>query len=445
MKHYYTFGDVVRKVLPPVTKQVTLPNTKHFNASHVLVEQFASGGPVTVLEQTGSIVYTRKHRTFKKRSNLCAHSRFERKMLETGDPPVLYAADLNPAHPGYTWEIYWDYPTSRAAHLVAVDTALTQFGSVGLAKLQAGWQNYAAIGFQAAQPDLNMLSLPNFVIDADQLGGLLTDVKHVKKAGQIAGAALLGRVATGGVTGVLPSLREAAKFIAGKRLSYKFGWKPTYGDLAGMLAVVTSLQTKLNLFKANIGKECHFTKTVETNNLLKSGTFNYLGDIHQKVNWRGTIAGVVKYHCTYIPQHLAVLNKLDESLKLSFEGFGYKLDPRIIWDAIPFSFIMDWFSNFGDWVHQFRQDALYLPIELVDSCVTYKEDYSVASELIVNPNGYPTDVTGTTKPAGFYTRNRFFHRMPVDPSEALYVQLGWKRPTGSQWTNLVSLATVLGL
>jgi hypothetical protein len=445
MNNYYTFGDVVRKVLTPVTKQVTLPDTKHYNASHVLVEQFASGGPLTVLEGTGSIVYTRKHRTFKKRSNICAHSRFERKMLLTDVPPALVAADLNPAHPGYTWEIYWDYPNSRAAHLSAVNTALTQFGSVGLAKLQAGWQNYAAIGFQAAQPNLNMLSLPNFVIDAHQLGDLLNDVKQVKRGGYLVGGALTGRLLTGSVSGLFPDLRQAAKFIAGKRLSYKFGWKPTYGDLAAMVQVVTTLQTKLNLFKANIGKECHFTKVVETNNLLKSGTFNLNGDVHYKVDWRGTLAGVVKYHCTYIPQRLAVLNKLDESLRLSSEGFGYKLDPRIIWDAIPFSFVLDWFSNFGDWMHQFRQDALELPIELVDSCVTYKEDYSVASELTVNPNGYPTDVTGTTKPAGFYTRNRFFHRLPVDPSAAQYVQLGWKRPTGSQWINGISLATVLGL
>jgi len=94
---------------------------------------------------------------------------------------------------------------------------------------------------------------------------------------------------------------------------------------------------------------------------------------------------------------------------------------------------------------QFKIDALHLPIILVDSSVDYKEEFQVTSKVTINPNGYPTDVTATTQPSGYVTRDTLFHRMPVDPSLTLLKNLGWHNPKGSQWINLVSLATVLGL
>jgi hypothetical protein len=38
------------------------------------------------------------------------------------------------------------------------------------------------------------------------------------------------------------------------------------------------------------------------------------------------------------------------------DSFGVSLDPSIVWDAIPFSFVVDWFFNVGEWLHAQRRD-----------------------------------------------------------------------------------------
>jgi hypothetical protein len=442
----YTLGEIVRRTFPTVTENTPLPSTTHKNASGTIVETYDSGGPITTSQTSGSIVYTKSSKRFPKRSNFCAHNVSMLRLIG-GIPSTWNANDLNPAHVGWTWQPWWDFAMSVNAHNAALPIALPLLGSTGLGKLQANWLNYAATGFQALQPDLTKLSLPNFLIDIEQVGGLVSDVKSVtgfiqRSNGKVPALQDLRKFAA------LPKtdkFKSAAKLVAEKRLSYKFGWTPTIGDVKAMLDSIISLDIRLQAFKQKIGQELSYTKTLENVNTWKVGQFNYGNDVHYQVNWAGYLNGKVQYHAKYEPQPLAVLGPLDETIRGYLDHFGVELNPQILWDAIPFSFVLDWFTGFGSWLGQFKIDALQLPILLIDSAVSYKEKYQVGSSVVINPNGYPTDVTATTKPAGFSTEHRFFHRMPVDPSVPIYRSLGWKNPTGSQWTNFVSLAAALAL
>lgn len=437
---YYSFGRIVRKAQPTVTIMTDLPNTVEYNASHAVVGSYASGGPIPTSETSSSIVYSLRSKRFPKRSNFCAHS-IKSMAISSGTPLAkITNARLDPPHAGWTADTWWDYGASYNAHIAAIPIALGQLGPTGLGKLQANWQSYAVSGFTALQPDLTKLSLPNFLIDIEQIGGLASDIRpfldDFKGLAKFVGSTKLSK---------LDKAKSAAKLAAEKRLSYKFGWKPTIGDVQAMLDSVISLDIRLQAFKQSIGKELSYTKTLESVDVGKAGTFNLSNDVHYRVNWAGSLNGKVQYHAKYQPQPLAVLGPLDEKIRSVLDHFGVELNPQILWDAIPFSFVLDWFTGFGSWLGQFKVDALELPIQVIDSAVSYKETYRVGSNVVINPNGYPTDSSSTTKPAGYWTDSRFFHRMPVDPSLATYRQLGWKNPSGSQWTNLVSLATVLGL
>jgi hypothetical protein len=442
----YTLGNIIRKSRPTVSVLKPLPNTLHKNASGVVVETYASGGDILTSETTGSIVYTNRSKRYPKRSNLCVHKQTQLRMIPES-PTLIVAQDLNPAHPGWTWEPWWDYGTSYAAHLAAKTAALAELGAVGVTKLQANWTSYAVRGFESLQPDLTKLSLPNFMIELKDIGKLADEISPFLRA------------ATGasGKTQLLvdfnrfrdlagkDQFKTAAKLAAEKRLSYKFGWNPTIGDVQAMFDSIINLDLRLQAFKNSIGKDLSYTKTVEKTDVWKTGTFLLNGDSHYRVNWAGYLNGKVQYHAKYTPQPLAVLGPLDEKIRGVLDHFGVELNPRILWDAIPFTFVLDWFTGFGAWLGQYKVDALELPILLSDSAVSYKETYQVNSAVIINPNGYPTDVTSTTKPGSYSMESKFFHRMPLDPSIASFRQLGWRNPTGSQWTNFVSLATVLGL
>lgn len=446
---YYATGRINRKSRVVTDISTTLDTTLHRNNLGVVVETYASGGPVVTLQRSESIVYSQRSKRFPKRSNFCAHNRFSLMKVDGVTCPRVVLADLNPAHAGWTWEVCWDYPTSYNAHIVAVSTALQQLGSYGLGKLQANWMSYAATGFQACQPDLTKLSVPNFLIDIGQLRALGNDVLPLVRSK--ANSAFFTRTQVQEeVLGWLKLGKEdkfktASKLVAEKRLSYKFGWSPTVGDVASFVSGITSLKKRLDAFKINVGKELSFTKTIEKVEEGKSGQFNYLSDIHQKVNWDGILNGKVQYHAKYVPQPLAAIGPLDEAIRGYMDTFGVELNPQILWDAIPFSFVLDWFLGVGKFLSRFKVDALTLPILMTDSAVSYKEEYIVSSRLTSNPNGYPTDVTAPNKLAGYTTHNRFFHRMPLDPSIPYFHSLGWRNPTSSQWINFVSLATVLGL
>ena len=444
----YRLGEITRKTTPTVTVMTALPNTLEYNSSGVLVGTYASGGPIPTKETSSSIVYTKRVRRDSKRSNFCAHTVYSRKMgvPENAPLPEIIGNRLDPPHAGWYSKVYWDYGASYNAHVAAQPIALAALGTYGLTKLQANWMSYAASGFAAVQPDLTALSLPNFLIEIKQMKDLLRDIRP------------LYEFSTGKLRAQLPvdvkrfrelskgdKVRSTSRLIAGKRLSYKYGWKPTVGDVSAMLGSVLQLQERLDAFKAGIGKTLSFTKTIENTSIVKSGTFNLGGDIHYKVNWWGSLDGKVQYHAKYQPQALLALGPIDEVVRGFLDSFGVELNPRIIWDAIPFSFVLDNFVQLGNWLEQFKVDALNLPIQIVDSAVSYKETYQVNSTVTINPNGYPTDLTSTTKPAGYFEQRRFYHRMPVDPSVSTYRSLGWKNPSGSQWINLVSLATVLGV
>lgn len=444
---HYILGKMTRKVQPTVTVDTPLPDTLQKNNLGAVVGTYNSGGPVTTSKTSGSIVYTNRSKLHPKQSNFCAHT-VDTLRLIGGIPSLYTATDLRPDHVGWSWVPYWDYPLAYSAHLAALNIALPLLGSTGLGKLQANWLSYAGTGFRALQPDLTKLSLPNFLIDIKQIGGLSSEIH------QLIGATQRPRQALSFARRLQMSLKSlpktdkfksAAKLAAEKRLSYKFGWKPTIGDVRGMLDAVISLDTRIQAFKNSVGQELSFTKTIENVDTWKVGQFNYNSDIHYQVNWSGYLTGKVQYNAKYRPQPLAVLGPLDETIRGMLDHFGVELNPQILWDAIPFSFVLDWFTGFGDWLGQYKVDALQLPILLLDSAVSYKEKYQVGSSLVVNPNGYPTDITSTTKPGAYSSEHRFFHRMPVDPSISTFRELKWKNPTGSQWTNFVSLATVLAL
>ncbi|DAD50605.1 maturation protein [ssRNA phage Gerhypos.1_37] len=444
MAKYYALGDVIRKVRPTEVTDTPLPNTLHYNNLGAVVETYASG-TVRTFERSGSITYTRrsKNKAKSRLSNFCAHFSH---LMYSGDwrsLPKIHAQDLNPAHVGWSWDTWWDYGTAYSAHVASITAASAALPARGLGKLQAGWDSYAATGFQAVQPDLTKVSVPNFLIDIGQIGDLGADIAPlITRKGAVGALSDIERFSANTAKGKIQSV---AKFAAGKRLSYKFGWKPTVGDLTNMIGSVLQLQQRLQEFKDSVGKELSFTKTLEQVSDWKSGTFDLGGSNHYKVKWDGFLIGKVQYHAKYQPQALACIGELDEKIRGFLDSLGFELNPQIVWDAIPFSFVVDWFVGVGDWLSQFKIDALHLPIILVDSSVDYKEEFQVTSKVTINPNGYPTDVTATTQPSGYVTRDTLFHRMPVDPSLTLLKNLGWHNPKGSQWINLVSLATVLGL
>lgn len=393
------------------------PVSSYYNASGVKEFDFACGAAVTAHTRSESITYTKHVKGEPYRDNRCVHTKSQ--FDYQGNPLTQHKVfDLRPGFEGKYYLLYCNHSKAIDAHTAAVGAAITALGvPVGAAVLAGSGQGYVNTAFNQAAPDLTTVSVPNFLAELGDLKSLLS---------------------------LWSSRSGLVKNLAGARLNYSFGWKPTIGDIAAMIDSVRSFEQKLRLFRESLGSVSNRNYSMLNRNISKSGTFN-LGDIHYRVDWTATLSGRVKVHLKFRYDPIKVMTDTETNIRGLLDVLGFELNPRIIWDALPFTFVIDWFFGVGNWLQNFKIDTLELPVHCLDASVSYKEVLKVESRLSVNPTGYPTDSTSIELMDGCVSTSEYFERQPFLPDAATLSGLGWKKPTMNQLINLVSLGAVLGL
>ncbi|DAD51791.1 maturation protein [ssRNA phage Gerhypos.1_21] len=355
------------------------------------------------------IAYTTLRKNLRAKSNQCQH--LKETFHYSGGSGAMRLQNASPAG----W--YTDYRghhanccNAKASIINAVETQLVRTKGAVLGYDGQSWINSV---WDYLRPDLRTVSIPNFLADIEDLKDLF---QIWKKNVSI------------------------AKNLAGAHLNYKFGWKPTVGDLSDMIEGVTKLRAKLAAFKSQLGQTIQGSRGV-THGLPTSatGTIVYPSGLHT-ASYSASCVRKVTAYIAWQPQPLAVMGPMDEVLRGLLDSLGFELNPRIIWDAIPFTFVIDWFFGVGSWLDRFRVDALELPVALVDSFLQYEETLHIEWTWLRANDG-----TYTTRPksAGATYERKFFHRMPIYPDPATLAGLGWKLPSLNQAELLLSLATVL--
>jgi hypothetical protein len=298
-------------------------------------------------------------------------------------------------------------------HPQAVTAAKTAFGvNLGTGVLGAGGQGFINQAAEKLRPDLTTVSLPNFLLEIDDITRLWQLWKKDL---------------------------SLAKNLAGLKLTYNFGLKPLIGDLAAIVGSLRSLKEKLAAFEKSLNTLFHGSTTVLSDTTSKSGTF--VTGTYNTCTWHGTVKRTVTAHIVWRPQPLQIVGALDKVVRGLLDTFGFELNPRIIWDALPFTFVIDWFFDVGSFLGRYRVDALELPIMYVDSYLQYKEELTIESFTRVNATsaGFSPPISS----GGWVTTEKLFQRMPLFPDYSVLTGLGWKFPSLNQAVLGVALATVL--
>jgi len=387
----------------------TAPNSRVYNSSGVETSNYSHPSR-TVEKYSDSITYTNKLKGEPFRSNRCVQSTIhELHSVAPGYVPLR----TNHASPAGSYTMYQGGAQYGVpAHTSAVATARAAFGvNLGSAELGANGQLHVNNAAERLRPDLTTVSIPNFLADIEDIKTLY--VLWKKSLG-------------------------VARNVAGATLNYKFGIKPTFGDLKALVDSVALLKQRVKAFEDLLGTVYTGHQRVVGQTITKSGTFMTGSDV--KTYWTGTVKRSVDVHVKWAPQPLAVMNGFDKVLRGLLDSLGFELNPRIIWDALPFTFVLDWFFGVGSWLDNFKVDALELPIKYLDCCVQYKEEMIIESrtDFIAFGNNLNT----VSVPASV-TQSKYFERMPIFPDYATLKGLGWKMPTLNQFNLLVNLAVVL--
>jgi len=194
--------------------------------------------------------------------------------------------------------------------------------------------------------------------------------------------------------------------IASDHLAIQFGILPTIADIKDFISIVQRWALHVQS-EEEIGKE-FFTFHAPVKEL---GRNEYTEPYFLDFATRAQFIAHVRFACVHklyqttkfyfvYPELSGVLSRLRQLTDL----LGL-LDPTVIWDLIPWSFVIDWIADISSWVHQNLKPRLF-PASLVicdwaesvhtDCTVSGSFDYAIA-----NPNGL-TNPRGSGNISGNY-------------------------------------------
>lgn len=141
---------------------------------------------------------------------------------------------------------------------------------------------------------------------------------------------------------LIPSIqRNIAATIGGGFLTYSFGWKPLIGDLQKLGSVLETTRKRLAWLRSTYGKPVRLGFSsdfvVSTLNPIPVGSTTLT---IEKVEGRFTAGATLRHQ-------LQRLDGLEGELRGLSAALGLNSPGKILWERIPFSFIVDWVSRVG--------------------------------------------------------------------------------------------------
>lgn len=157
-----------------------------------------------------------------------------------------------------------------------------------------------------------------------------------------------------------------------------------------------------------------------------------------------------KYHATMDFQYeLPMIGAFWRQFLGEMDVWGINRSISEVWDAIPFSFVVDWVLNIGGWLEQF--DFKNLPVQVVihDFCRSFKYDLEETLDLtdikdvVVSDNvgdGAPGEWTHAPLSGSVSRKTESYYRLtgiPDKPAWDLFPN--WRTPGGLQIVNGIAL------
>lgn len=209
------------------------------------------------------------------------------------------------------------------------------------------WRHLATQAWGALRPSLaGGLSAPNFIYE-------LRDVKRMFD--------------------LWSNRRNILRNFANGHLNFSFGWAPFIGDVRRIHQLLQRCVNNYEEFAKNALKphKRHYKLTLDS--IVKEqhvffgsqtdpdglGYIVYLED------------GPPIYRFT-VDYTYAIKPDPYNLMKGCLDQLGIRKDAQIIWDALPYSFIVDWFLNVGNLLHRMSSDNLDVTVEILSCCHSVK-------------------------------------------------------------------------
>lgn len=204
-----------------------------------------------------------------------------------------------------------------------------------------GWEGNTYHAWNMVRPSMDSFSfsLPNFLLELGEIRRLFEFWDRRKKA-----------------------LKRAANL----HLNLSFGWAPFVDDCKEIFDRIVSFRKRYEQFQAGLLKVQRRHFQVNLDALLPS--------THHWADNPGHEVGYTTYEWVYKPKYTfscryvySIPEQPMVAMKAILDYFGVRPNPRIIWDAVPYSFLVDWFLNIGQLLDSVGSGNLDVDVALL-SC-----------------------------------------------------------------------------
>nr|UJQ85128.1 MAG: putative maturation protein [Leviviridae sp.] len=154
-------------------------------------------------------------------------------------------------------------------------------------------------------------------------------------------------------------------------LEWEFGWRPLVDDLTKLLDFQSHVEKKLKMLRRMRERGSYGGKATVWEDVSRTSTANsYVSSLYQENNRMN--------YAFETTREWWVTTKWTPSVSLPPKGseaeqtlarrlaFGQDFSPALIWELMPWSWLIDWFSNVGDLMALSRNT---IPVSFSDSCL----------------------------------------------------------------------------
>lgn len=203
-----------------------------------------------------------------------------------------------------------------------------------------------------SNPSREEVSIPNFLYEMKDLPAMIRNMKNL--------------------TPLLRNLKHrndaAMSAVASQYLGYEFGWKPLVSDISQLLQFQSQvdrrirelnrlysgkgLKRRLNLFDGS---------TTDTLDRTVESSLGAFITVRKHIVTRKRSWGTIRWRPTAVPKDIGhqALGRTARRLVHGIHHYG--VDATQAWNMLPFSWLGDWFGNFGEWLAAHRNDVPAAP------------------------------------------------------------------------------------
>jgi hypothetical protein len=219
------------------------------------------------------------------------------------------------------------------------------------------------------------------------------------------------------------TLQQVTGLSAEHYLNYSFNLGPLLSELTSLRTIVASVdeQIKKLLEDENKVLRAHFSREIPGYVVNQTDTSSLdsgflLGNKSQRIV---TVLEPLKFHAVVEYSYvIPSFFKKDLRSRALMDAYGLNWNPAIIWNAIPWSFVIDWVIGVNRWLDQFKASNIGLQTGIRRYCYSLRYARSVDCNILYGQNsGAPISGTVTARRYQEYV----YERRPLVPN--LYRQL----------------------